>query len=74
MTHTDPRFYIAQLRDAGILNTPLTGFAYDADGYIGLIFTKPDASRVVIWLYSDDEGNAPGSFEIQHAAPDITPH
>ena len=35
------------------------------DGYYALLLKDPKTDELgAIWLYSDDEGNMPGSFEI----------
>jgi hypothetical protein len=38
----------------------------EGEGFFGLQISLPDKSKKVIWFLSDDEGNAPGSFEIQN--------
>ncbi|MHB8226262.1 hypothetical protein [Acidithiobacillus sp.] len=40
----------------------------DIDEFFGLVITMPDGTKKTILLLSDDEGNAPGSFEIETQA------
>jgi len=35
------------------------------DEFYGLVVTMPNGDTKTLILFSDDEGNAPGSFEIQ---------
>ncbi|MCL2590582.1 MAG: hypothetical protein FWD67_06815 [Betaproteobacteria bacterium] len=60
-------FYLAQLEPlvggtiAGLAATEADGFGME---FFGLQVTLPDGGRKVLFFLSDDEGNAPGSFEI----------
>ena len=64
MSHCESKFYIEKLMP--LVGGKLTGFVVDGE-YYGLVFTKPDKTKTIVWLYSDDEGNNPGSFELQAA-------
>lgn len=37
----------------------------DNGEFFGLVITMPDGTKKTMVLLSDDEGNAPGSFEIE---------
>ncbi|CDQ10594.1 conserved protein of unknown function [Acidithiobacillus ferrivorans] len=37
----------------------------DIDEFFGMVITMPDGTKKQLVLLSDDEGNAPGSFEIE---------
>jgi hypothetical protein len=62
-------FYLEQLAQfvgwkvTGVAKAPLDEFG---DAYFGLVLTKSAAKRIV-WFLRDDEGNGPGSFEVQEA-------
>lgn len=58
------RFYLDKL--APIMGATLTGRCTDEAGeFYGLVFTLEDGSKRTLWLQSDDEGNAPGSFSLE---------
>lgn len=40
---------------------------FGVETYFGLEIVMPDGKRMIVWFYQDDEGNGPGSFEIQEA-------
>jgi hypothetical protein len=42
-----------------------TGDDSDNGEFFGLLITMPDGTKKHLFLLSDDEGNAPGSFEIE---------
>jgi len=43
----------------------------DDEGYYCLVLENPETKELgLIWFYSDDEGNSPGSFEITRRAKD----
>lgn len=57
-------FYLDKL--APIMGAKLTGRCMDERGeFYGLVFTLKDGSKRTLWLLSDDEGNAPGSFSLE---------
>jgi len=58
--------YLNKLGD--FLGAKITGLVEAEDGFYGLELTKPDGKKVALIFFSDDEGNAPGSFEIQDLA------
>ena len=64
MTHptSDTPFYRNQLKE--LIDFQITGVNQDHEGYLCLILQKGNYTKA-LWLYSDDEGNNPGSFEIQ---------
>ncbi|MHB1630689.1 MAG: hypothetical protein ACYCQL_00545 [Acidithiobacillus sp.] len=45
-----------------------TGDDSDNGEFFGLLVTMPDGTKKQLVLLSDDEGNAPGSFEIETVA------
>ena len=56
-------FYISQLKC--LTDGKVIGFIKDKNSeYYGLIIKNKTGEKKAVWLYSDDEGNAPGSFEI----------
>lgn len=59
-------FYLKQLEQligGKITNLARTG--EEEDEFFGIVVTMPNGKRKTLLLLSDDEGNAPGSFEIQ---------
>ena len=51
----------------------MTGVVDDTDGYnlwLGLSIEKDEKSKI-LWFLADDEGNAPGSFDIQDQGSQI---
>lgn len=63
-------FYLAQLRPlVGGTITNLTRSGVDevfGDEFFGLEVTQPTGEKFIVWFYADNEGNGPGSFEIQY--------
>ena len=63
MTHSNSAFYVNQLQPfvgrkiSRVVTTPIDEWGQQ---YFGLRIGDK-----IIWFYSDDEGNNPGSFEIQ---------
>lgn len=37
----------------------------DPEQFLGLVFVRPDGTRMIAWVFSDPEGNAPGFLEFQ---------
>lgn len=33
--------------------------------YFGIVIEMPSNARQIVWFLSDDEGNAPGSFDVE---------
>jgi hypothetical protein len=60
-------FYANQLKK--VVNGKILGIATakgeEEDGFFGLYIAGADGNKYVMWLLSDDEGNAPGSFAVQ---------
>jgi hypothetical protein len=67
---TDAMFYLNQLRClvggrvTGLARTGPTENGFEEE-FFGLVIILPDGSSKTLILLSDDEGNGPGSFEIQ---------
>jgi len=63
------RFYINKLKP--LRGFIVCGFTYDAtsdpteEQHYGIILKDRSENKKVLWLLRDDEGNGPGSFEIQ---------
>ena len=55
-------FYVEQL--AKFVGYKVSGVVSSPDGFFGLKL-KSGKSEKIVWFLSDDEGNAPGSFEVQ---------
>lgn len=61
-------FYLQQLQP--FVGAKIVGLARadgEHDEFFGLVVELPDKERKVIFFLRDDEGNGPGSFEIQDA-------
>ncbi len=58
----DQQFFLKQL--SILLDGEIIGFVFDSNGYYGLK-VKKEGQELAVWFYSDDAGNAPGSFDIQ---------
>ena len=62
-------FYLQQLQP--LVGAKIVGLARtdesDPDEYFGLVVELPNKQRKAIFFLRDDEGNGPGSFEIQDA-------
>ena len=58
----EAEFYLKRLER--FVGKKVEGLAQDDEGYFGLVIDGQ-----ILWFFSDDEGNAPGSFEIQKANP-----
>lgn len=59
-------FYLQQLQP--LVGAKIVGLARadgENDEFFGLIVELPNKERKVIFFLRDDEGNGPGSFEIQ---------
>lgn len=57
-------FYVKQLSQ--VVGGTITTVAVDDENeFFGLSIAMPDGSRKVLWFLSDDEGNGPGSFDIE---------
>lgn len=59
-------FYLQQLQP--FVGAKIVGLAHadgEYDEFFGFIVELPDKERKVIFFLRDDEGNGPGSFEIQ---------
>lgn len=59
-------FYLQQLQP--LVGAKIVGLAHadgENDEFFGLIVELPNKERKVIFFLRDDEGNGPGSFEIQ---------
>jgi hypothetical protein len=64
--NSSTKYYLAQLNT--LVGGKVTAVATDEDEeFFGLQITMPDGTRRTILFLSDDEGNGPGSFEIQNA-------
>jgi hypothetical protein len=65
MSHCPQDFYFEQLKP--LLNGQIVGFVTveGAEGFYGLKILCKDKKERALILLSDDEGSAPGSFEIQ---------
>lgn len=66
MNRTD--FYLKQLKQlvgGKITNLARSGASDGDDEFFGIVVTMPDGKQKTLLLLSDDEGNAPGSFELQ---------
>lgn len=55
-------WYLEQLKP--LVGGTIIGLAEADEGFYGLDIRMKDGERKVLILLSDDEGNAPGSFEI----------
>lgn len=67
---TNATFYLDQLHclvGGRIISLARTGPSDDGseDEFYGLVVLLPDGKKKTMILLSDDEGNGPGSFEIQ---------
>lgn len=57
-------FYVKQLSQ--VVGGTITTVAVDNENeFFGLAIAMPDGNRKVLWFLSDDEGNGPGSFDIE---------
>ena len=57
------KFYIKQLEQ--LIDGRVVGCATDTqEGFLGLV-VKTKAGKRIVWFLCDEEGNGPGSFEIQ---------
>lgn len=57
-----------QLVGGTITGLVRTGDDSDTGEFFGLVVTMPNGTKKTMVLLSDDEGNAPGSFEIETLA------
>lgn len=59
-------FYCKELQplmDGKVVNT-----AQDPEGeFFGLVIELPTGKQKILWILQDDEGNGPGSFDINDA-------
>ncbi|CDQ10465.1 conserved protein of unknown function [Acidithiobacillus ferrivorans] len=63
----DADFYLEKLSPlvgGTISGLVRSGNDYGQGEFIGLVITMPDGLKKTLVLLSDDDGNAPGSFEI----------
>lgn len=59
-------FYCEKLKP--LFGATVTGIARDFDNeFFGLEFKLADGSTKTLWILQDDEGNGPGSFDIEDA-------
>ena len=60
------QFYLKQLEI--LVGGTVVGLAHDgsSEGFVG-ITVKTKAGKKIVWFLCDDEGNGPGSFDIQDA-------
>jgi hypothetical protein len=61
-------YYLQQLQP--LVGAKIVGLARadgEYDEFFGLIAELPNKERKIIFFLRDDEGNGPGSFEIQEA-------
>lgn len=58
-------FYCRRL--AALTGGTITGPAATPDGFVGLAVCGKDGKTRILWILQDDEGNGPGSFEIDEA-------
>jgi len=59
------KFYIKQLEQ--LVGGQVVGCATDGspEGFVGLV-VKTKSGKKIVWFLCDDEGNGPGSFDIQN--------
>ena len=61
-------FYLQQLQPfVGAIIVGLARADGEHDEFFGFVVELPNKERKVIFFLKDDEGNGPGSFEIQDA-------
>lgn len=59
-------FYTKQLQK--LIGQAVVATVSDEDGeFFGLLLRDTKGRQTALWLQSDDEGNAPGSFSIERA-------
>lgn len=57
------RYYVNQLQD--LVGSRIVQTVQDnEEGFFGMIVSLPDGTKKVLWFLSDEEGNAPGAFQI----------
>ena len=57
-------FYTERLQ--ALIGQTVTATVSDAEGeFFGLLLRDAKGKQIALWLQSDDEGNAPGSFSIE---------
>ena len=56
------KFYTEQLSQ--LVGSKVKSVVNDGKGFFGLEIIFPNKEEKVIWFLQDDEGNGPGSFEI----------
>lgn len=57
-------FYTDRL--SPLVGAKVTAVVSDPEGeFFGLSLTLPGGNRKTLWFLSDDEGNGPGSFDIE---------
>ena len=72
MTHPNAGgdWYKNKLRP--LLGSEVVGIYQDEEGFLCIVCEKDDVTYH-LWLFSDDEGNYPGSFDlIEQVEPDYT--
>jgi hypothetical protein len=57
-------FWAVKFKQAIPVGSKVREVFVDEEGFIGIIFTRPDGTEKHIWLLSDEEGNGPGRFEV----------
>lgn len=61
MTTNATNWYLDRLRP--LVGGTIESLAQDGD-YYGFVIKTKEGNRKILFLLSDDEGNAPGSFEL----------
>ncbi len=59
------KFYVTKLSE--LAGGTIESACHTPDGYFGLVVKMPNKSKKNLFILRDDEGNGPGSFEIQEA-------
>ena len=68
ISHKKTQFYLDKL--SALQDGKIVGVAYDPsdphmDPIVGLRIMMPGGKEAILWILRDDEGNGPGSFDIQ---------
>jgi len=63
MTHSQIEFYLRELRQ--LVGYRIVGLAKDNSGEFYGLELSNNGQKKLVWFLMDDEGNGPGSFEIQ---------
>ena len=56
-------FYCRKLGD--LAGGTIIGTAAAPDGFFGLVIRAQDGVKRILWILQDDDGNGPGSFDIE---------